>query len=134
VSPILFHFHRISLTAALLNQLLSVMDNKLTDMEHRQQKLESHVKRLVQATDGGEEEPKVEDSEGMDRKRLKERFLKSLMLDKGPLASLPHAAGAWMELILGIGPPDQRMGKEGSRSPPSPPSPRPPPRFPPDPS
>jgi hypothetical protein len=108
-----------------LKQLLTKMDNKITNMQDKltdldtkfsdlktkQSEMERDLKRQGQDT-----EPDIEEGEGFDRKRLKERFKKALLLDSGPLASIPKAPSAWMEFIFGIGAPDQRVGKEGSRS------------------
>ena len=108
------------MSACLLSDMQSKqadMDIKFSNMQGKQREIESELKHLIRAIDGtqGDDESKPEDGEASDRKLLKERFMKSLALDKGPLASMPKAAGAWMELIFGIGPPDQRKGKGGSR-------------------
>ncbi len=72
--------------------------------------LDKNINGQVQGT-----QSHVGGGEGLDRKRLKERFKKALKLDSDPLANIPKAPSAWMEFIFGIGAPDQRMGKEGSR-------------------
>ena len=93
---------------------LTDLDTKFSDLKTKQSEMDRVLKRqAVQDT-----EPSLEEGEGFDRKRLKERFKKALLLDSDPLASIPKAPSAWMEFIFGIGAPDQRVGKEGSRSPP----------------
>jgi hypothetical protein len=95
-----------------MNDKLTELDCKFSDLKINQRKLEQSIKRQAQDTDSD-----VEEGEGLDRKRLKERFKKALMLDSDPLAKIPKAPSAWMEFIFGISAPDQRMGKEGSRFP-----------------
>ena len=92
------------------------MDIKFSTMQKKQRGIDHELKRLVQKMGGARaDEADAEEGDGADRKRLKERFKKSLMLDEGPLADMPQAASAWMELIFGIGAPDRLRGKEGSR-------------------
>ncbi len=112
----------IELLGLSVNQLLQKMDAKMSKMQDKLTELDIKVTDMhskQQGTDPKSQaqgaEPAVEDGEGLDRKRLKERFKKALLLDSGPLANISIAPSAWMEFIFGIGAPDQRLGKEGSR-------------------
>lgn len=86
-----------------MDSKLTDMDAKLSIVQGRQRELDGALRRLRQSPEGGGGGggggPAPEEGEGAsdsDRKRLKERFLKALALDKGPLADIPKAAGAWV--------------------------------------
>ena len=91
----------------------------LSELRSRQHEMDQELTRLARTTaeSAVQGDPNDNEREVLDRTKLKERLKKSLMLNTDPLAGIPEAPSAWMELIFGIHAPDQRMGREGSRFP-----------------
>ena len=94
-------------------QEIPKMQDMLTAMQEKIQKLEQQNKTRVDKTIG--DQGNAEEEEAEDMKKLKERLKKSLLLDEDPLAKIPKEPTAWVAFLFGIRAPDQRMGKEGSR-------------------